>query len=286
MLYPLGRAFRVSNDSNLHKLHDALAESENTAYSSALSVLDSILPDNDNFTTDDATSWERRLGLITNTNTPLTDRKRGLIRKMNHPGTIKARQHYLYLERELRAAGFDVYIVENRFLASTTLDEQLGILEFGEWEFGGTNINPDKYEVTDPNTFSNEYANFTVEFGEWEFGGGIDYSLVANHIDETLDNDFFSTLTDFELPELGAVEFGEWEFGGTFTYLQALRSTFFVSGNTPTEMANILASRKDEFRQLILRIKPVQTIGILLINYNYYPIEEDFNDDFSDDFAI
>ena len=34
---------------------------------------------------------------------------------MNHPGTIKARQHYLFLQRELRNAGFDVYVHENRF---------------------------------------------------------------------------------------------------------------------------------------------------------------------------
>lgn len=114
-LYPLGRAFRVLIGSIKEKLHNALAVSEDKAYNIGLDTLDTILPDNPNFTAEDATKWERRLGLITNVLTSLDDRKLALLRKINHPGTIPARQHFLYLQGQLRNAGFDVFVHENRF---------------------------------------------------------------------------------------------------------------------------------------------------------------------------
>ena len=115
-LYPKGRAFRIPFASDIEKIHEGLAISENDAFASAIGILDSILPDNNNFTDEDATTGERRLGLITNETTTLNERKLAIQRKMKHPGTIKARQHYLYLERELRNAGFDVYVHENRIV--------------------------------------------------------------------------------------------------------------------------------------------------------------------------
>src|SRR5687767_5121626 len=101
-LYPTGRAFRVAVDSYKLRLHNALAISEAQAYADALSTLDSALPDNDDFTEEDAAAWEHRLGLISNELVPLETRKAAIIRKMNHPGTVPARQHYTYLESQLQ----------------------------------------------------------------------------------------------------------------------------------------------------------------------------------------
>lgn len=132
-LYPRGRAFRMGFGGVLEKLHDALGVSEDKAYNFGLSTFDSILPDNDNFTEDDAIKWERRLGLITNSLTSLADRKLALLRKINHPGTVIARQHFLYLEGQLRNAGFDVFVHENRFpdggggFVTKTPNELIGI---------------------------------------------------------------------------------------------------------------------------------------------------------------
>lgn len=115
-LYPKGRAFRTPLGGFKSRLHKALAISEDRAYNDVLSILDSLIPDNNNFTVEDATKWERRLGLITNSLTPFDDRKLAILRKMNHPGTIIARQHFLYLQGQLQAAGFtDVFVHENRF---------------------------------------------------------------------------------------------------------------------------------------------------------------------------
>jgi hypothetical protein len=71
---------------------------------------------------------------------------------------------------------------------------------------------------------------------------GIYYNnLIANRIDESLDV--------------------------TFDIGSNLRATFFVGGETLGTFADVDIQRKEEFRQLILKLKPVQSIGFLLINY-------------------
>lgn len=112
-LYPTGLAMRMPVNGYKEGLHRALGISEEAALNSVMSVMYSILPDNVNFTADDATDWERRLGMISNSAVPLADRKLAIKRKMNHPGLIKARQHYLYLQGQLQQAGFNVFVHEN-----------------------------------------------------------------------------------------------------------------------------------------------------------------------------
>lgn len=112
-LLPTGRAFRMYFDSNLEKLYKALAITEGTAYRAATSVLDAVLPDNERFTADDATDWERRLGLVSNPLVPLDDRMAAILRKMQAPGRNPAKCHYLWIEKQLQDAGFNVYVYEN-----------------------------------------------------------------------------------------------------------------------------------------------------------------------------
>lgn len=221
-LYPTGRAFKMPKFGYLEKLHSALAESESQAYSDAVSILSSILPDNDNFTADDATDWERRLGLITNTSVSLADRKLAIIRKINHPGTIPARQNYLYLQGQLQLAGFDLYVYENRFPDG----------------FGG-------YETENPLTVTGgvgglAYQHGDFQHGDFQHGSGFG-NVVANSIDEEEDLKF----------NVG----------------DNLKSTFFIGGGPIGTFANVDVNRKKELRQLILKIKPVQTVAYLFVNY-------------------
>ena len=222
VLYPTGRAFKMPIGGYFEKLHKGLAASEARTYSDALSILNSALPDNSSFTADDATDWERRLGLISNASVPLDNRKLAIKRKMG-VSNIAARQSYLFLENQLRAAGFDVYVYENRFLS------------------GGSYITKTAVELV-------VAANGVIEHGESEHGeyehGDYNEGIItriANHIDEASDS--------------------------SFSEGSNLRSTFFI-GSTPIGMfADVDSDRKDEFRQLILRIKPVQMMGYLFINY-------------------
>lgn len=220
-LYPRGRAFKMGENSILYRLHRALAISEAQAYGDAKSILNSILPDNDEFTADDATDWERRLGLISNPLVSLADRKLAILRKMNHPGTIKARQNWRYLQLQLQSAGFNVYVYENRFPDGM-----------------GGYITQTPQEVSGDTFASVQHGQ--VQHGNTQHGRGR-YNFVANYIDERVDRRF----------NIGT----------------NLRSTFFIGGPYVGEYATVDKNRKEEFRQLILRIKPVQAVGILFITY-------------------
>ena len=240
LLYPTGRAFKMSKNTWLEKLHRALSVSEAQAFQDCTSILNNILPDNDLFTLDDATDWERRLGLITNTLVPLADRKAAILRKMNHPGNVKARQHYLYLQGQLQLAGFNVFIHENipeQAFEDVLIIEgigQLGEFQLGEIELGNaTTVYPGLFEYIQLGTFG---------LGENQLNQIHYLNKVVNHITESED---------------AYISIGE-----------NYRSCFFVGGEIKGTFADVSAERKKEFRQLILKLKPVQTIGLLIINYN------------------
>lgn len=212
-LYPTGRAFRMAEGSWREARAKALAVSEAQGVKDAVSILDSMIPDNDNFDVNDASDWERRLGLTTNSATALADRKAAILTKMAHPGTNPAKQHYLYLQKKLQDAGFDVYVFEN-IPAVSPVSLNAGIVS----------------EV--------QYAGF--QYGAKKYAKYINH-IVANSLDNDKD-----------------VKFNP---GDNF------RCTFFIGGTPVGTMANVPASREEEFRQTILRYKPVQTIAVLFINY-------------------
>lgn len=220
-LYPTGRAFKMPKGGFFEKLHLALNESENRAYNAAYGLLDNILPDNANFTEADAYDWERRLGLITGLGVSLEDRKKAIKRKINHPGIIAARQHYLYIQAQLQAAGFEVYVYENRF------------------PYGNTYYTRSILDITS-GIGINDLQHGDLQHGDAQHGGAYG-NIIVNHISETLDQQFYVT--------------------------NNLRNTFFIGGNPLGSFANITLNRKDEFRQLILKLKPAQMVGYLLINY-------------------
>lgn len=116
-LVPTGRAFRIGWRSNKEKLFRAFAKTQNQFFNDAMSTLDSIIPDNDNFTAQDASDGERRWGLVNGSAVPLSDRKMAIRRKMASPGTNPAKAHFLWLQTQLQAAGFGVYVYENVFPA-------------------------------------------------------------------------------------------------------------------------------------------------------------------------
>jgi hypothetical protein len=218
-LYPTGRAFKNVVGGWRETLHRALAYSENEAYSAALSTFDSAIPDNSNFTADDAADWEKRLGIVTG-NTDLETRKMAIRQKLNYPGLTKARGNYRFVEKQLRDAGFDVYVYENRFPDG----------------MGG-------YVTQDPVTIAGIGSlsrHGEINHGEANHGPYFS-NIVANFLDEDKDNNF--------------------NFGTN------LRSTFFICGPNIGDYASVPLVRKEEFRHLILRLKPAQTVAFLFINY-------------------
>ncbi len=223
-LYPQGRAFKMPIGGFLEKLHIALNNSEQQALADAMSILYDILPDNANFTTDDATDWERRLGLIYSPSVPLATRMLAIKNKMNQPGENPAKGSYLYLQEQLNNAGFNVTVYENRFLQYPA----------------GVYTTETPEQLTGLNNFITYNQFGQHQFGQVRFGGNYN-NKVVNNIDETLDRNF--------------------NFAG------AWRNTFFIGGSPVGTIGSVEAIKRDQFRQLILKTKPVQTIGFLLINY-------------------
>ena len=240
-LYPTGRAFNYPDGGVMYKLHKALGQSEKRAVEDLQSILFQILPDNANFTADDATRWEQRLGMINGSALSLSDRKSAILRKINHPGDIPARQSHDYLQDQLQAAGFDVYVHENtnnqtiEDVLSLNLNfQQFGQAQFGDFQFG--------------NVYSYYSSLFdSIQFGDSSFGsfqwGKSNYykNKVVNHIPQSL--------------------------GVYFNIGSNLTSTFFIGGAVLGDFVNVDLLRRDEFRQLILKTKPVQTVGYLLVDY-------------------
>lgn len=214
-LYPTGRAWFMPKGGIFEKLHEGLAFSEARAYAAVIGQLDIILPDNENFSVEDATRWEEALGLYINTSLSLTERKEAIIRKMNYPGDTPERQSRSYIESQLQAAGFDVYVHENRF----------GSVPY-------TTYNPI------PAIYGSPYYGLAL-YGS----SGLSYTLIANYIDESKD--------------------ATYSIGG----LDNLKQTFFIGGSTFGTSANVDSLRKNEFREMILKLKPAQMAGFLLINY-------------------
>lgn len=224
LLYPRARAFKMPFGGDFDRLHKALALSEATLYRDAMLILDSAIADSSNFTEDDATHWERVLAIYSGgSSVPLADRILAINRKIAHPSTAKPRQNYRYVEAQLRAAGFDVYLYENKFsdglggFTTKTPDEILGTLS-------GTGVHEDATEHEDG-----------LEFG------GLAIAKVANWIDE-VEDDAFDIGSDY-------------------------RSTFYIAGSTVNSLATVSAARKNEFRQLVLQLKPSQTVAFLFINF-------------------
>lgn len=222
-LLPTGRAFKAAVGSNIDIFIKANAETEERVVLDIATIKTSILPDNDQFDENDAENWERVFGITSSSLVDLDDRKAAITQKMQQPGDNPAKGSWEYVEQALQAAGFNVFVYENRFP-----------------------LYPSGYEARIPVVVAGTTSILSsVQYGQIQYGQGRYGSrynnLCVNHIDERRDNLF--------------------DNGGNF------RTGFFVGGNPVGSFANVPAIRKNEFRQLILKSKPLHAVGYLFINY-------------------
>jgi len=113
ILYPKGTAFKQVPNGVRTKMHDGLNESFNQTIEDGRSTLDTIIPDNDNFTEEDASLLEYYYGVDKYEGSTLEQRKSAIYIKMSRSTNIPARQHITYLEFKIQEAGFDLYLYEN-----------------------------------------------------------------------------------------------------------------------------------------------------------------------------
>lgn len=239
-LYPTGRAFGVNKDGVRDELEDALIIQEVEFYNESMDILNELLPDNDDFTTQFATNWEQRLELITDPLLSLADRKAAILRKMNHPGDIPARQSWDYMQEQLQLANFDVYVHDNTtgMDINQVLSNNSAIYQLGQGQLG-------QYQLASVQSIFSSYFTCTQlgnsQLGQGQLGYCENYSRkVVNNINWEKDQYFI---------------INDWY------------KVFYVGAINLGDFADVLTTRREEFRQLILKIKPVNTVAVLLINY-------------------
>ena len=246
--YPSGRAFKIFSGSWKESFYKALSMSESRAYSDARGIFNSILPDNDLFSVGGVAFWERRLGVFGNENSLLEERKQAIFRKINHPGEAKARQHFLYIQGQLQKAGFNVFLHENIF------------------QPGSYAKNPIEIVGTTGSAFHSE----NLQHGQTQLGRII-INIIANSIDQKIDDDFVwqKIFTEKISRHSNNVFHGEIQHTPTDSeFIESnYRNMFYIGGEVLGTYATIPKEREIEFRSLVLSLKPVQNIGVLLINY-------------------
>lgn len=227
-LYPTGRAFKMPFESFHESLHVGLALSENRAYSDALSILYNILPDNDVF----GVGVEGDVGYG---DIEAWERRLGLISN----NLVSDSDRKLAIIRKINFPGTQIPRQNWRWLQKQLNDAGFDVYV---WE-NKFEVSPGVFETEDPLTWGGSTTlehGMPLEHGMAEHGGSYT-NLVANHIDEDLD--------------------------AYFNVGDNLKSTFFIGGTPVGTFANIDVNRKDEFRELILKIKPLQTVAYLFVNY-------------------
>lgn len=218
----------TSTGGIFYRLHRALSVSFKKAWDDLHSIQDAQLPDNPNFTIADARDWYRRLGIYDSGTVSLADMKLAIAQRMSWPVTPLDKQHYQYIEDQLQAAGFNVYVKENRWPAFGTYHTVTpGMILAGPW--GLAHYGAVKYGQTN--------------YGTPASAGGV--TIIANYIEEAKD--------------------------AGFVVAPNYRSTFFVGAAGLTEsladFATVPIGRKDEFRQLLIKLKALHAVGFLFVNY-------------------
>jgi len=159
-----------------YRLNRALSVSIAACYSAAIGVQDAMMPDNPNFTIDDAHDWYRRLGIYDSGLVSLSDMKLAIAQKQSFPVTPLNRQGRAFIEQQLQAAGFNVYVYENRFpdgmggYITMTPDEILSTLPIGD-EYGDSEYGDSEYG----SDYSNKIVNYLEESKDALFVVGSNY---------------------------------------------------------------------------------------------------------------
>lgn len=144
------------------RLVNAFLKSDERYYDDLLSLLNQIIADNASFDETDASNWERVYALNGNDLT-LEERKANILRRQSYPNGVVERCNYLLIEDELQAAGFNVFVHENRFWSGS------------EWEVVEPTNNADEFERIITSTgwtiqimreynFNPDISNYRVKF--------------------------------------------------------------------------------------------------------------------------
>jgi hypothetical protein len=242
-LYPQGRAFDVKKDPFYSAVIRGVIKSYIRTVGDGNAIQVGLNPNDDDFTAEQATILEKRYGIIINKNRPLVDRKATLVARMTDPGLTLAKQHKNYIEYRLQQAGFNVFVHENRFLQPFPTSSAYSGAAYSGSSYSG-NEGYDYYAI-DPGSVAStgKVRNYTKVEDDGEISGQVSASgaSYSGSAWSTIERDNSDT--------------------------QWWKSVFFIGGQTFPDSADVEATRIDEFRHLILTLKPVHSRADYIINF-------------------
>lgn len=176
---PNGRAWRVQHGTPTDVFYKVHALATGDVADASKGLIDHVIPDTENFNEDDCTVWEKKLGIISAAGASVTDRRAGIRQKWNYPGDEKYRQHLAFVEDQLRLAGYDVHVYENRYPdgaggyyslgPSDILGTGTGMAAYGDFGYGELG-----YGDTLAFTGTTIVADYLEEeFDQYHWGGGV-----------------------------------------------------------------------------------------------------------------
>jgi len=115
---PTGDAFQPEPNLDADKYHQATAKVFAQALDDFISVENLTIPKipvDDDFTLDDLARLENAYGLLINKSIPVENRLAALEQKMKGASGYQGRQSAAWLQDQLFNAGFEVYVLENKF---------------------------------------------------------------------------------------------------------------------------------------------------------------------------
>lgn len=235
-LFPKGIGLRFKDAGNIDSLIKGVSGTSQKYFEGVHAIYDSMMPDNDNFSIADADAWEKKIGIIQAPGVGLDDRKAAIYQKMFFPVYAAPRQHYLFIQDQLRAAGFDVYIHLNP--SGLSPEEILSPIDA---LFHGDDVeHADAIEHASFAIINSQHDSDLEHGDEVEHGASFD-NVVVNYLERDRDASYL--------------------FANNFKF------AFYIAGPTLTEFADVTLSRREEFRQLILQLKPMHTQAFLFINF-------------------
>lgn len=224
-LLPTGRAWNLYKGSNLDYLFSCLSENDLKKYDLVEKIKKVSLPYTIT-TIEEVKIWEQRFGIISNSSLSVEERKLEIIRKYDYPSNFLERQGLYFMETEIRKAGYNVYLKDNIF-----------------YDNGGNLYTKDPNALTSTGNMLDKYS-----LGEYVLdSGSLDYTLLANNIDEQKDASYVFSSNFEEIIFVGNIS---------------------VKDNNSTDLHAIVnKKRKKEFRELLFKLKPTHSVCVLYINY-------------------
>ena len=241
-LFPTGRAHDVGEVGS--NMRDALSDGVEMINDSIDSFIDGVLPDNDNFTIDWCVRHERMYALSVLPTDTLQDRMARILAHITPQPQDVGMLSLQVIQDEIDNAGWAgaLYVHENLsgLMPTQVLPLFYAQNQLGDYQLGDSQLNGNSFASSYPQFFSFNQLN-DYQLGDSQLGDiPLFNNIIANSVNRHDD---------------------------TFVNLSPMKNTFYICGPTLGDIVTLPQADEIPLRQLLLNIKPLNSVGFLLTEY-------------------